>query len=559
MIRMNVRKSPANIAVLIIFLLFIAVRVFDLLAAAQIPYMQYRAVDEQYYHEWGLAISQGHFGKGTFFISPLLAYLLGLFYTVVGDSINEVLVLNATLGIASLYLLYLTSRRIAGQPAAFMTLTLAGFCVAPLYYEMFTEKTTLALFLTALSFYYLTLSFESERTHHWMLAGISVGLAALAHPLLLTLIPATWLSAILMKRHIWKKLLIFSATAFIAISPATIHNYIYGNDLVLICSGGGMNFYVGNHSGNITGKYTSPPFSRAAINLEERNFTQEAERRNGHTMLPSEVSSYWLKQGVTEAISEPALSIARLERRIRWTIGNEEITDTRNIDFFRDKLPVLKLPFLWGFGLVSFLGMAGALILIQAREKKAVFSIVFSGIFVLGISIFFVFGRLRLPLLVPFSILAGAGIVYAYEYLKRFNIRSLLLLLASLPIFFWLSFGKVSSNIADDHFTEIFRPSESRFAPYYDSSRSHFTEYYNMGNEYLYRRNYDAATPEFEKALWLHPTDFKGVEPVVLQLTDLYVSRGNLEAAQRLLQKAIAYYPDNASYPEKLASLLRNQ
>ena len=110
MVRINFNKNAANKAVILIFLLFIAARVLNFLTAAHIPYIQYRAGDELYYHDWGLAISQGQFSKGTFFISPLFAYLLGLFYIVIGDSINAVLVMNGVLGIVSLYLLYTRTR-----------------------------------------------------------------------------------------------------------------------------------------------------------------------------------------------------------------------------------------------------------------------------------------------------------------------------------------------------------------------------------------------------------------------------------------------------------------
>jgi len=305
--------------------------------------------------------------------------------------------------------------------------------------------------------------------------------------------------------------------------------------------------------------YTSPPFSFATINVEENNFKQEAERRTGRTFLPSEVSSYWFKQGIAEAVSNPGLSIARYERKIRWAIGNEEMTDTRNIDFYRDQLPVLKLPVLWGFGLISFLGMGGASILIRAREKKALFSILFAGIYILAISLFFVFGRLRMPLLAPFSILAGAGIMQAYRHVKIIKLRSLLLSLPLMLFLFWLSFGKVSLKISENHFTENFSPSESHFTEYFNSSESHFTEYLNMGREYLNEGKYDDATSEFEKALWLRPTNFPGVQTIVLELADLYVSRGNIAAAQRLLQRAITTYPDNKTYTEKLAVLQLRQ
>ena len=45
----------------------------------------------------------------------------------------------------------------------------------------------------------------------------------------------------------------------------------------------------------------------------------------------------------------------------------------------------------------------------------------------------------------------------------------------------------------------------------------------------------------------------------MLDLADLYVSLGNMAAAQRLMQKAITTYPDNKIYTEKLAVLQLRQ
>ncbi|MEO8342370.1 MAG: tetratricopeptide repeat protein, partial [Gallionella sp.] len=294
--------------------------------------------------------------------------------------------------------------------------------------------------------------------------------------------------------------------------------------------------YLGNHSGNSDGKYTSPPFSHATINAEESNFKQEAERRTGRVLLPSEVSSYWFKQGVAEAASNPGLSLIRYERRLRWTIGNEELPDTRHLDFYRDLFNILKLPILWGFGMVSFLGMVGTMILIRVKEKKALFSVLFAGIYILAISLFFVFGRFRMPLLVPFSILAGAGIMQAYRQLEIIRMRGLIL---SLPLLFflsWLSFGEVLPK-----------------------TESYFPEYFNMGTEYNIKGKYEDAASEYEKALWVHPSSYAMVQPLVLGLAEYYVSRGKLAAAQRLLQKAITTYPDNKTYAERLVALRKRQ
>ncbi len=305
------------------------VRLLNYLTIRHLPWVQFRTADERFFHEWATEISHGALMRSAaFFTSPLYAYVLGLYYDVVGDSLSAVIILNMLFGVGAVLLIWLTAKRLGGPVAGFISLLLAGLCAAPVFYECFAEKTSLILLLSALAFWLTVMALDSGRKLHWAMAGGAVGLASLAHPMLLVLGAAIVLHGAVTMRGQWKqsirRLGLFAAAGLLVILPATMHNYVASRDFVLICSNGGQNFYVGNHAGNLTGLYTSPAFSRAALAFEELNFKREAEHRTGRAMRPSEVSSYWFGQGISEAASVPGLSALRFARKVRWALGDEE-------------------------------------------------------------------------------------------------------------------------------------------------------------------------------------------------------------------------------------------
>ena len=225
-----------------------------------------------------------------------------------------------------------------------------------------------------------------------------------------------------------------------------------------------------------------------------------------------------------EVAAEPRLSLLRFSRKLRWALGDEEITDTRNLAFYRERLAPLRLP-LVGFGAVSFLGLTGAALL--ARERAARFLLLFALFYLVSLSLFFVYGRYRLPLLVPFSILAGAGIARACRLVADRRAGEILPVLPVAVLAFWLSFAKVLPGTGE----------------------SFFVDYFNRGNHLLAGGDLDAAIREFEQALWVRPGNHPATRTAILRLADLYVLRGNPAAAEDLLQRARA--AGRLSFPDR--------
>lgn len=518
-------------AVLIAAALF---RVAHTLSASGDAYAADRAGDEIHYHEWAGEISQGQFVRDApFFTSPLYAYALALAYRIGGESLATARILNVLLGASTVCLIFLLARDVFDQRTAVLAAVLYGFSAVSLFYETFPDKTTLVTFLAAVGFLASERALRGGSPRRWFLAGLAVGVAALAHALLLVFVP------VIAGVAVWRRgpdrlrcVALFATGGLLAIAPATAHNYVAGADFVLINSNGGQNFYLGNHAGNATGLYTSPPFSGANLALEEQGFQQEAERRVGRRLLASQASRFWFRQAWKEICQHRLLSLRRLWRKLRWSFGNEELTDTRTWEFYRSRMPLLRF---WGFGPVALLGLCGCFSL-GGRKDLAVFSL-FTVVYGVVLSLFFVYGRYRFPLIVPLSVLAAGLISHLWILLRQRQIKALMWHGAGMLLLGWFVFARALP----------------------DRQVSFLPDYFNQGNRYYERGLMDQAVGEYEKAIFVRPGNHPAAPSIAVELANLELSLGRTNEAADLLRRAVARHPNHATLRERLRTIQKWQ
>lgn len=526
----RVRRHQARVvpALAAVFALVVGVRLAMLASAGADAYLAGRVGDEQHYHDWAVRIAAGEPGRGaSFFTTPLYAYVLAVAYRVGGDALGWIRTLNVAWGIATVALTYLAARHLLRPWPAVVAAALAGSCLVPVFYEALPEKTSLVLLLTALAVWTIARAGSRRRAPAWALAGVSVGLATLAHALLGALVPCAWLDIVVRGRHDRARMALalaaFTGAALLTVAPATLHNYRADGDLVAIASNGGHNFYLGNHAGNLTGRYTSPPFSTSNLSEEEAGFRREAERRTGRSMRPSEVSAFWYAEGWRDVRAMPGPSLARFLRKARWAVNDEEITDSRTFAFYRMRLPALALP-LPTFGAIALVGLVGFFTGGADRRLLAPRVLVVGLVGVL--TMFFVTGRYRLPLLVPFAILGAAGLERLVDAARARRVRDLGLTAVVAVIVAWVVFGRVLVSAPE----------------------TFFPDYYNQGNRYFRQGQYERAAAEYEQALWVRPGNHAAVPLLVDGLVDLYLRLGRRADAERVVARATARDPDNPAY-----------
>jgi 4-amino-4-deoxy-L-arabinose transferase-like glycosyltransferase len=519
-----------------VFVGAVSLRLVHFATSAADPYLSHTVGDESFYWRWAKQIADGRWTLDEpYFVSPLYAYFLAMIQALFGAEIWFARTANLLLGIATVGVVTLAARRVVPGPAATVAPVLFGFCAAPLFYESAAAKSALALFFVATTHWLAFRAVERGSDGSWALAGAAAGLATLAHSILGVLLPALWLALAAARRGgVGRALAACTLGWCLAICPAPLHNIFAGGEAIPLTSNAGHNLYIGNHSGNSTGLYTSPPFAGASLADEDGAFHREAEARAGRPLTASEVSRHWGREALGQIAARPGLALKRFVRRLRWSVGAEEIADTRTYEFYTSRLPALGLP-LFGFGLISALGLAG--ILPVARDRRLALPLAFLVLLSGALACFFVYGRLRLPLLVPLTVLATAATGRVLP-LWRVGPKGRRLLAATA--------GLLAVTTILVH-TPPLPGRQVSFLP----------DHHNQANWYLHRGQPVLAAEEFRLALTVRPGEHPAQPSVALKLAELYLLLGRPEEAVSALRLVSQRYPGHEGLRAKLEELER--
>ena len=182
----------------------------------------------------------------------------------------------------------------------------------------------------------------------------------------------------------------------------------------------GCVFYLANRRDNpsVTG-YTPPPF--VAIGNpegEQEGFRSEAERRARRSLAPHEVSSFWLREGLSEMRAAPGLFAERVLERLVASVAPWEMAHQRDPDVDARFSWVLRAP-LPGAGallVLAALGLGAALVDRRSEGERALWIVLGSWWLSLVVAAFTT--RYRVPAL-PLLAVAGARGLVGVERLIR--------------------------------------------------------------------------------------------------------------------------------------------
>ena len=349
--------------------------------------------DMTVFHEWAKRIAGGKLTyDGAFYQAPLYPYLLGAIYALTGPSELIAKIFQAFLGTASVGLLYLLGQRLFGRRTALTAAWLMALTPIFPFYECFLLADSLITFLNlallaALAWY------DPDKPRRWAaLCGFLLGLAALARPNILVLLPVGlyWIWRSLEGKSASLRLKaagVFFLITFLTISPATIHNVTIGKSWALISANFHENWRIGN-SYDSTGGFWQP------------------------------------QQGEVPILSADFL---RLQLKKLWMLARD-YEQPNNVNFYqiaRENF-LLKLPLSWGVYLAF--GLAGVVL---TRKSRGQLFPLYSYLLLYGASLvaFFITGRYRVPLW-PVLILFSAACLTAVmeQALEKKNLSAALAL-----------------------------------------------------------------------------------------------------------------------------------
>lgn len=301
-------------APLYLFALAAVARALFWLQAGDYPLIHIPLLDEAYYLDQARAILSGDWTpESGFFMDPLYAWIMaGLLALGDGTNPTPIRLFQLVLDSTNAILLWAIGRRLWSNRAGWIAGALYALYPAAWFYSLTLLKTTLTtsalLAFTAM----LVLGLRDNRhTVFWLALGLAAGVLTYLRGNLLLLAPFTLILLALQVRP-WPRMLRRGASfaggcALILISVGLWHSASTGTFSALPATAGST-LYSANHAGNPFGVYASPEFVRInRPDMLEAQYRQEAQRRLGREMTPSESSKYWRGQALDYWASSPTV------------------------------------------------------------------------------------------------------------------------------------------------------------------------------------------------------------------------------------------------------------
>ncbi len=484
-------------------------------------------------HTWATKILAGQTENEAFFRAPLYPYVVALLYKIFGVSPWPVIIFQNLLGLLTGIVGFFCARRLFGPTVAFWAGLVIVLYPTLIYFEGETMITALAVFLYTLAVYRLVIAIREPGVRNVFVAGIVFGLAAIARPTILPLVvifPVAFLATFGMgsyKQAVGKSL-VLAVGLFLPVLPVTLTNLIKGGELVLISTQAGANFYIGNSAeSDGTTVVALGPLRRVGPYRDNiwTSSVDEAERHLGRTLTQSEVSSYWLREAFRDIQSDLGRAAGLFVKKFYLFWHGQEIYNIQPLYFAGEYSGLMKV-LLWRkmidfpSGLLFPL-MAMGMVLAVVRRRRVLVPILFALLFAVAVATFFVCARFRQPI-VPLAIVFAVFGVDALLRLLRENARTfavgclgLLLLTAALN---W------GGNV----------DSETNWSQFHAG----------IGTAYVNKRNFSTGIIHLEKSLEIVPSNLGAYET----LGQAYLTLGKLAQAESTYKRALARFPDHASF-----------
>jgi len=398
-----------------IFLAALGVRLVYLVFLTGSPLFDAPAMDSLIHDRWARQIATENFwGTGAFFRAPLYAYFLSPFYALFGESVAAYTVIRVVqfgLGALSCVLLYLIGRQWRDAPTGWVAGGMAALYWPFIYFEGELLFPFLLNVLNLTAFLALLINLQRPRLTTVAVAGVAMGLSAITRPNILLFFPLlfAWVWFTTRRRRgtrtAARQCAVLGLAIAMCIAPVTLRNYWVGGDLVLIASQGGVNFYIGNNPGS-DGQTAIVPGTRPTWEGGYEDTILIAERARGRPLLPSEVSTYWMEQGMQFLADHPTQALQLYLHKLRLLFDWVEHSNNQDIYFFRAYVGFLDWPLFLGFWFVVPLGIIG--FLMGRKDASLVLWLGFVAIYLGSFLLFFITARFRVPG-IPFLMLPAAA------------------------------------------------------------------------------------------------------------------------------------------------------
>jgi len=398
-----------------------ALRLLHLWLIRDNPLFDRPIMDAAFHDQWARGLLAGTWpGPEPFFRAPLYMYLLAGLYAVFGGAFFPVLAVQGLISALGAGLAALTADRLWGRRAGWLAGLLYAGLWTSIYYSAELLLETLPVTLNLLLLWLL--ADRADGRPGWRrlgLAGLVLGLSAIARPNILIVAPAVvwYLLRGGFPRPSARGWAAAAVGLLLPILPVTVSNVVRGHDQVAIATQGGVNFYIGNNPAS-DGRTAIVPGTRPTWQGGYDDAIAMAEKDAGRDLKPSEVDRWFLRRGLAFWTRDPLAALELYATKLRLLLAEGERSNDKYIYAWREWSPLLRLPIWPGWTVVLVLGALG-----WSRRDGAAggrrLTLGVAALYAVSILLFFVNARFRLPVAAMLAIPAGAGADALWTALRR--------------------------------------------------------------------------------------------------------------------------------------------
>lgn len=550
---MSTRVTPylkIDWPILLVLVGALALRLAYLISYSASPDWNLLTVDNYYHHHWAQSIAGGNIlGDTTYFRAPFYVYCLAALYALFGDSLWVSRLFGLAIGMVTILFTYLIGRRFFGMIAGLLAAILMAIYPINIYYESELLLDPLFTLLLLAALYHLFRCYGEASRSRSLILGVLVGLAAITRPTALVLVPvfviALWASMTGVKSRLTHLAYILVGIALLVV-PIFVRNVKIAGDPTLISSQGGINLYIGNNE-SADGLSAVMP-EPLGYNWRLQDITYVAEKAEGRTLKPGEISAYWTHRAEDWMADHPAAALRLYVKKLYFSVANREVSNDRDLGSFFARSPLLHyVPVC--FGLIFALAVGGAVAGYRRSLEIRVLAWAVAGLVVTN-SLFFVNSRFRLPI-VPVLCLLSALALIELPAVLRDRRRGLVALAGSVVIagvVSWAPLFTVPRGFDTQGLLTQgrYQYSEGRFPEALQTWRKaaelddHFPETnLDIGACYFRMGAADSAMYYFRKEMILNP----GRPKAYANLASLYLVSNRYADARTLLDSALTRQP----------------
>lgn len=365
--------------------------------------------DALMYHNWALEISRGRLlSDQAFYQAPLYPYFLSAVYYLFGSDPWPIRIIQSLLGLGNILLIYRIARYQTPAVWAAIASALAALYFGFAFHEGFLLLETLGLHLVLWSLFLCLRANQSKNPAAWVLAGLAIGLACLARPNSLLLLPllGAWLLFVNRKQPSSAAVQIGALVvgAGVAIMPATLHNWVVSHKFALVTTNAGTTFAFGNNPG-ASGVLSLPPGFSGNILTQRQEELEAAQQFLNHPITREEAARYWLYRSLQFLAENPGFAVRLEYLKLRRFLNNYEVADNYSMHYDTNPYKALMpLPFAVILGFAAW-GMVKAEWRSPAIQLITIFLLVPAA----TVMLFYMTARYRLPAVPMLIVFAVVG------------------------------------------------------------------------------------------------------------------------------------------------------